>query len=139
MHNCSTNPIDGIFVPPLLLPHVMSGYFAFGEGIPSNHRALWIDIPLAALRWFTVPESIPLQARQLKCNDPRIIKKYNDVLQLQLDTHHLPQRIERLTLQMRHNRLTRQQKWDYEEIDHLSSDAKQHSETKCRKLTVSRV
>jgi len=120
MHNCSTNPIDGIFV---LLPNVTSGYFAFGEGIPSNHRALWINIPLAALGWFTILESIPLQAQQLKCNDPRIIKKYNDALQFQLNTHQLPQRIEWLT---------RQQKWEYKEIDCLSSEAKRHSETKCR-------
>jgi len=100
---------------------------------------LWIDIPLAALGWFTVPTSIPLQARRLKCNDPRIIKKYNDILQLQLEAHQLPQRIERLTSQTRHHHLTRQQKWDYEEIDRLSSDAKRYSETKCRKLTVGKV
>jgi len=99
-HNRGTNPIDGIFIPPSLLTNVMSGYFAFGEGIPSNHRALWIDTPLAALGWFTVPESIPLKAWRLKCNDPWIIKKYNEALQLQLDTHKLPHCIEWLTLQM---------------------------------------
>jgi len=98
-HNRGTTPIDGIFIPPLLLPQVTTGYFTFGEGIPSDHRALWIDKPLAALGWFTVPSSIPLQARQLKCNDPRIIKKYNDVLQLQLKAHQLPQCMERLTAQ----------------------------------------
>jgi len=138
-HNHSTNPIDGIFIPPLLLTNVMSRYFSFGEGIPSDHRALWIDIPLAALGWFTVPESIPLKAWRLKCNDPRIIKKYIEALELQLDTHQLPQRIELLTPQTRHNRLTRQQKWDYKEIDCLSSDAKHHAETKCHKLMVGRV
>jgi len=62
-HNRGTNPIDGIFIPIALLPNVSSGYFAFGEGIPSDHRALWIDIPLAALGWFNVPEPIPLKAR----------------------------------------------------------------------------
>ncbi len=29
------------------------GYYAFKEGIPSTHQALWIDIPLSALGWFT--------------------------------------------------------------------------------------
>jgi len=138
-HNQGTNPIDCIFIPPLLLPKVTSGYFAFREGIPSDHRALWIDIPLAALGWFTVPEPIPLKAWRLKCNNPRIITKYNDVLQQQLEHHNLPRCIECLTSQVRHNRLTRQQKWDYEAIDHLSSEAKRHAESKCHKLTVGRV
>jgi len=40
---------------------------------------------------------------------------------------------------MRHNHLNRQQQWDYEEIDRLSSDAKQHAESTCHKLTVGRV
>ncbi len=79
-YNRGTNPIDGIFIPNALLPHVSSGYLTFGEGIPSDHRALWIDIPLEALGWFTIPESIPLKARRLKCNDPRVIKTYNDTL-----------------------------------------------------------
>jgi len=135
-HNRGTNPIDGIFIPIALLPNVSSGYFAFGEGIPSNHRTLWIDIPLAALGWFNVPEPIPLKARRLKCNDPRVIKTYNDTLLRQLEAQKLPQRIDWLTSQTSNNCLTRQQKWEYEEIDRLSSDVKCHAETKCRKLTV---
>jgi len=61
-HNRGSTPIDGIFIPPSLLPHVTSGYLAFSEGIPSDHRALWIDIPLSALGWFIVPEPTPLKA-----------------------------------------------------------------------------
>jgi len=51
-HNCGTNPINCIFISTTLIQAVTSGYLAFGEGIPSNHRAVWIDIPLAALGWF---------------------------------------------------------------------------------------
>jgi len=36
-HNRGSTPIDGIYIPPTLLPHVTSGYLAFGEGIPSDH------------------------------------------------------------------------------------------------------
>jgi len=135
-HIRGTNPIDGIFIPPQMVLNVMSGYFAFREGIPSDHRALWIDIPLAVLGWFNGPELTPLKARRLKCKDPQIIQKYNKVLQQQLDIQKLPQRIEQLSLQTRHHRLTKQQQWDYEAIDRLSTDAKRHAKSKCRKLTV---
>jgi len=55
-YNRGTNPIDGIFIPTHLLQEVTSGYLTFREGIPSNHQALWLDIPIAALGWFTVPK-----------------------------------------------------------------------------------
>jgi len=116
-YNRGTNPIDGIFIPTQLIQEVTSGYLAFGEGIPSNHQALWLDIPIAALGWFTVPKPTPLRARRLKCNNPRIIRAYNDALKEKLDQYQLPQRIELLTHQVRHNRLTRKQQWEYEEID----------------------
>jgi len=118
---------------------VQSGYFAFSKGIPSNHRAIWIDIPLAALGWFKVSESIPLRARRFKCNNPWIIQKYNEALQEKLQLHNLEQCIENLTQQVWHNRLTRKQQWEYEDIDRLSLEAKKYVETKCRKLKVGHV
>jgi len=59
-HNHRQNPIDGIFLPNQLVQEVQSGYLAFGKGIPSDHRAVWVDLPIAALGWFTTPESVPL-------------------------------------------------------------------------------
>jgi len=59
----------------------MAVYYASGKGIPSDHHALWIDIPLEALGWFTIPASVPLQAWRLQCKDPRIFKWYNMALQ----------------------------------------------------------
>ena len=138
-HNRGTNPIDGIFIPTNLIHTVQSGYFAFGEGIPSDHRAIWIDIPLATLGWFTMSESVPLRAQRLKCNDPRIVNKYNEALQEKLELYNLTQRMENLTQQVRNNRLTRKQQREYEEIDRLSSEAKKYAETKCRKLKAGHV
>jgi len=60
-HNCSQNPIDGFVLPNhLVIQAVQLGYLAFGEGIPSDHHAVWIDLPLAALGWFTTLELVPL-------------------------------------------------------------------------------
>jgi len=55
MHNQGSTPIDGIFVPTAFIPEIHSGYLAFGEGIPSDHRAVWIDIPIDMLGWFKNP------------------------------------------------------------------------------------
>jgi len=48
-HNQGSTPIDGIFLPTPLIPKIHSGYLTCGKGIPSNHRELWINIPVAAL------------------------------------------------------------------------------------------
>jgi len=80
-HNWGQNPIDAIFLPTDIIQSVNSGYLAFGEGIPSDHCAMWIDIPLAALGWFQTPELILIRARRLKGNDPHIVARYNEVLQ----------------------------------------------------------
>ena len=39
-----TSPIDGVSVTPGLL-HQRCGVLAFGEGLPSDHRAVWMDLP----------------------------------------------------------------------------------------------
>jgi len=45
-HNRGSTPIDGIFVPADFIPAIQSGYLAFDKGISSDHRAVWVDIPL---------------------------------------------------------------------------------------------
>jgi len=44
-YNRGTNPIDGIFLPSNLVDQCYSGYLEFGAVVPSNHQALWLDIP----------------------------------------------------------------------------------------------
>jgi len=43
-HNHGSNPINGIFIPLSLLDHCQTGYLEFGVAVPSDHRALWINI-----------------------------------------------------------------------------------------------
>jgi len=117
----------------------MAGYFAFGEGIPSNHRALWIDIPLAALGWFTIPSSIPLKARRLQCKDPRIVKRYNKELHKLLEQHRLVERLQVLSNQTQDQRINCAQQREYEEIDALTTQAKILAEAQCQKLPVGNV
>jgi len=44
-HNHRSTPIDSIFLPITLVDQCSMGYLKFGEAVPSNHRALWLDIP----------------------------------------------------------------------------------------------
>ncbi len=44
-HNHGSIPINGIFLPIMLVDQCRMGYLEFREAIPSNHRALWLDIP----------------------------------------------------------------------------------------------
>jgi len=44
-HNHGSNPIDGIFLPITLVDQCRTGYLEFGEAVPSDHQALWLDIP----------------------------------------------------------------------------------------------
>jgi len=62
-HNQGSMLINGIFLAPELIQNITLGYLAFGEGIPSNHQAVWIDILVKAfLRWFVPPDAVWLKA-----------------------------------------------------------------------------
>ncbi len=87
MHQGSTAPatyhrgtkqIDGIFISATINP-IRSGFLPFGE-FPSDHRCLWLDITYAnAFGCKMEPISIP-SARRLKCDDPRVRKKWQKEL-----------------------------------------------------------
>jgi len=44
-HQWGQVPIDGIFITPILMDQIRGGYMAFNEGMGSDHRGIWIDIP----------------------------------------------------------------------------------------------
>jgi len=85
-YNRGTNPIDGIFLPSNLVDHCDSGYLAFSAAVPSDHRALWLDIPakyVYPLKQETIEQP---PACRLHCKDPRVVAQYNKVLWESLNT-----------------------------------------------------
>jgi len=123
-HNQGSTPIDSIFVPSNFIPAIHSGYLAFGEGIPSNLRAVWVDILIDTLGWFKTAERIPLQVQCLKCKDPRIVKRYLQALEEELTKHNTIARLEELTQQASSRRLTQAQQNQLETIDSETTRAK---------------
>jgi len=100
-HNCDSTPIDRIFVLDDFIPAIHSGYLAFGEGIPSNHQAVWIDIPIVTLGWFAPPNWVSLEVQQLKCENPRIIACYIQALKEELTKLNTCQWLEDLALKVK--------------------------------------
>ena len=78
-HNRNQNrtPIDGLWTTPGL--HVtFGGYGAFGDGCPSDHRSLWIDINYSSIFGSALEPLRHPTARKLKTNDPRLVHKYHN-------------------------------------------------------------
>lgn len=73
--NTASRPIDGVWsnVPNSL----RCGYLAFGEGVPGDHRTMWIDIPFATMFGYTPPHIHKVYPPDLTTADPRIRKRYN--------------------------------------------------------------
>jgi hypothetical protein len=76
--NCNHNreSIDGIWSTPGISITV-GGYGALGEGIPSDHRFLWMDISYSSAFGYSTPSTTRPKARKLKARDPRLSDKYN--------------------------------------------------------------
>jgi len=87
------------FLPIMLLEHCQTGYLAFCDAMPSNHHAVWIDIPTQCV-CPTEPEAIahPL-AHHLQCKDPCIVQKYNPLLWEQLHKNRIAAQAQALILE----------------------------------------
>ena len=90
--NNSREPIDGIFVTPGLKA-VAAGYEAFGEGCPSDHRALWADFTYEDAFGHSPPPLIAPTARRLRSEDPRLSARYQSRVKEALMESGLPQRL----------------------------------------------
>jgi len=132
-HNQGSLPIDGIFIPMMLVDQCSTSYLTFREALPSNHRALWLDL-LAQLVNLKQQEAIerPL-ARQLHCRDPRVVRTYNEVLWEALNTSSLAIRAANLKQQTAGWLMQRQQD-EYKSIDKAATELKRHAEKQCRKI-----
>ena len=66
--NSQRQSIDAIWTTPGLCP-LQSGYLPFGEGCPSDHGVLWIDLPKDYFLGDSPKLALP-RPRHLKASDP---------------------------------------------------------------------
>jgi len=128
-------PINGILLAPKMLQKVAGGYFCFGKVVPSDHRAIWLDLHLPEICPCDQMPHTPPRARWLQCKDPRIVNKYNMHLLQIIQEHHLPEKIKALSdklQQLMDLRCSNQNKLN--DIDRQITEARWTVEHQCRKL-----
>ena len=126
-------PIDGIFVTPTL--HITQGGYAPGDITVSDHRMLWVDITTAS---FMGEKHTPITRhpqRKLNTTNPRVKKKFNNILEQELRRHKLVSKIRRIYQK------ALLQEWDhqtdgpiYETCDSLRFQAIAHADRLCAKI-----
>ena len=73
--NMGSSPIDGIWAT-IGLEISNGGFCNFEEGLPGNHRTLWIDLTYQQAFGHRQPAITRKAARRLQMSDPRVMKKY---------------------------------------------------------------
>jgi len=83
-------PINEIFAAPQLLKMAAGEYLSFGDAIPSNHWAIWLDLHLPEL----CPQHQETHTKPwtwcLQCKDPWVVTRYNLVLVEILTKQNIP-------------------------------------------------
>ena len=133
-YNRGSEPIDGIFVSPCLAHSAKCGYLSFGDApLNCDHRTLWLDIPKDVVFGCNVqtPQSIPTR---LKCIDPRIVKKHNEIYNKFLNEHNLFSRASCLQQQVDNGPTTPAIIKEWNEIDKLRIKGLKKAGRNCRKL-----
>jgi hypothetical protein len=133
-HNRNTQRevIDGLWVL-IGIQIAKGGYLAFGEGCPSDHRALFFDITYAVAFGQHPTEMALLQPKRLKAKDPRIVKNMSRHVKLRMLESDFKQRFEEF-------KLTTKLEWtaslqvDYNKLQKENMAIRKAVEGKLRKL-----
>ena len=126
-----SKPIDGIFMSSTLKIQ-QGGYLPFGDGVDSDHRSLWVDIPYSDA--FGHNTSIPrLLARRLTCKHPAIRDRFISAYEKFVTEHRLLEKTQAL-LERATYPLSQYDQQMYEWIDQMKMIGIRYAEKQCRKL-----
>ena len=125
--------IDGIFASETLSAE-RAGYLGFGD-IPGDHRGIWIDVKSSNLIGYRMNDIPRHKARRLKLDDPRVVDKYNRLLDQHLRSHNVYNRIDQLENKLKQEgRITPELKHQYDSLDKIREEGMKFAEKRCRKL-----
>jgi hypothetical protein len=128
-----SNPIDGLFVSQSL-SICPSGY----TEIICDHRMLWMDIPVELALGYIPLATVPVSPRRLILQDPRIVKRYNQLLQDTLEKQDVLNWLHILEQGITGN-ITAAQIREYDLLDSLRIQATICAQKRCRKLRMGAV
>ncbi len=129
-------PIDEIMVSSTLQIQA-AGYLPHASSL-GDHRPIWLEVSKDSALGSKLPPIPSFQARRLKCRDPRIVQKYNDLLESYLDKHGVYPRLADLFATYS-TPLPPHQIAEYEKLDKIIERGMMWAERKCRKLFMGHV
>jgi hypothetical protein len=110
-----------------------TGIFPYDSIFQCDHRACYIDLDVDTLLR-EVPSSIaPPQYMGLRTQDPRIVNKYIELLQKQINYHRLSDKASYIHNAAINGGWTQQMACEYEKIDKLLTEGMLHAERKVSK------
>ena len=110
-----------------------AGYLGFGD-IPGDHRGIWVDIPNSEILGYNMNDISTPQARRLKLDDPRVVRRYLELLEGSFRKEKLYQKTKKLILKMNSQVDVSKLKKEYDTLDSIRYSCMMKAEEKCRKL-----
>jgi hypothetical protein len=130
--NTNREPIDAIFATAGLTAK-FGGYLAYGDGTPSDHRILWVDIDYSVLGYDN-PISSPKNIRRLHTRDPRLVEKYNLRVEKALRSTGLLDRLQKIKQEALELGWSDELQEEYNRISTLNTQLRKNIERSIRKL-----
>jgi hypothetical protein len=136
--NNSREPINGIWVTPGLKA-VSAGYLPFGDGCPSDHRAIWIDLAYDDVFGYKGHPHIPPAIRRLNSRNPRIVEKCRTAVGRELEALGFPLKLLVVHAKAIWDGWSYQLEEEYNRIHTLQTDIRQSVEHRIWKLRMGEV
>ena len=137
-YNGGSKAIDGVFISPSMRV-TRKGYLAFGDGIASDHRCIWLDISPDTIGIHRQGTEERARARRLQHQNPRTVKRYLQAWKEHCADNRLREKIKDLQQAIGEEGMTEWCKKRYEEIDKCRIEGILKAERSCRKLPMGKV
>jgi exonuclease III len=131
-----SKPIDEIFCSTTLQV-TSAGYLAHGQST-GDHRSIWVDLTKSSALGNNMQKLPTYNACRLKCQDPRVVSRYNTILEKYLTKHGAYNRLYELYKNF-DTPLSNFQQIEYEKLDRLREKGMVLAEKKCRKLRLGQI
>jgi hypothetical protein len=130
--------IDGIFATTGINP-VVSGYTEFSWGIYSDHRLLWVDLSLIQILGSKTPPLWKPKARRLKCDNPIIVRKFNNSRLKHFDNNQIHYKMQEIKELIAAGASMTEWGRKVEALDKLRVEGILIADKECRKLKMGKV
>ena len=134
-----SKPIDSIFVSASLQNIIRGGWIRLEDSI-GDHRAIFIDIPTQTLLGENPFHIHRSTARRLVCDQPKVVQKYNELLNQQLENQHTFSKYAAFQEKIRCKQITQDEFiMTLNKLDRSITNSIVFAEKRCRKLRAGQV